>query len=69
MTPSTGTRVVGGLSFREGRYICEALAATGRLVSMDLTEVNPSIGSASDAEATAQTAVKLIRAALGYTLL
>ena len=29
--PSTGTICRGGLSFREAHYICESLAATGRL--------------------------------------
>ena len=29
LTPCTGTPVLGGLSFREGNYICEELAATG----------------------------------------
>lgn len=29
----------GGLNFREGNYVCEALFATGRLRSMDLVEV------------------------------
>jgi arginase family enzyme len=33
--PSTGTAVRGGLNFREGRRICEKLAETGNLVSMD----------------------------------
>lgn len=30
LIPCTGTPVLGGLSFREGNYICEELAATGR---------------------------------------
>lgn len=29
LAPSTGTPVPGGLSIREGNYICEELAATG----------------------------------------
>lgn len=28
--PSTGTRVAGGLSYREAYYICEATALTGK---------------------------------------
>lgn len=39
--PGTGTCCRGGLSLREIRYICTELANTGRLVSMDLVEVNP----------------------------
>ncbi|KAJ3336063.1 Arginase, catabolizes arginine to ornithine and urea [Gonapodya sp. JEL0774] len=42
--PATGTPVRGGLTFREGHYICESLHETGLLVAMDLMEVNPLIG-------------------------
>ncbi len=41
IAPGTGTRAKGGLTFREGRYICTKLAETGALQSMDLVEVNP----------------------------
>ena len=37
--PGTGTAARGGLSYREIHYICEELALTKRLVSMDLVEV------------------------------
>lgn len=36
VAPSTGTAVRGGLTFREGHYICEAIAETGLLVSFDM---------------------------------
>ncbi len=45
VAPATGTPVRGGLSFREGHYICEAIAETGRLVAVDVMEVNPSLGN------------------------
>ncbi len=32
----TGTPVRGGLTFREGHYICEAVAETGCLVALDI---------------------------------
>jgi arginase family enzyme len=35
---------MGGLSFREAHFMAETLAATGRLCSMDMMEVNPGIG-------------------------
>ena len=37
VAPSTGTPVRGGLTFREGHYICEALHETGALVGLDRT--------------------------------
>eukprot|EP00697_Spironema_sp_BW2_P006514 gnl/Spiro4/1971_TR941_c1_g1_i1.p1 gnl/Spiro4/1971_TR941_c1_g1~~gnl/Spiro4/1971_TR941_c1_g1_i1.p1 ORF type:complete len:354 (+),score=91.87 gnl/Spiro4/1971_TR941_c1_g1_i1:110-1171(+) len=43
VTPSTGTTVPGGLSFREAHYIAEELSCTGYLASMDIVEVNPAI--------------------------
>ncbi|QRW02176.1 agmatinase [Ceratobasidium sp. AG-Ba] len=70
VAPSTGTPVRGGLTFREGHYICEAIAETGLLVGLDIMEVNPSLGS-SDADVNATVAVgcSLARSALGETLL
>jgi arginase len=44
---ATGTAVPGGLSYREAHFVCEAVAATSRLVSMDLVELNPTIGAAA----------------------
>jgi arginase family enzyme len=35
-SPGTGTPVRGGLTFREGHYICEAVAETGCLVALDI---------------------------------
>ncbi|KAL1407777.1 Arginase, catabolizes arginine to ornithine and urea [Vanrija albida] len=70
ITPSTGTPVRGGLNFREGHYIAEAIAETGNLVALDVVEVNPSLGE--DAASVAQTVAigcSLSRAALGETLL
>ena len=36
VAPSTGTPVRGGLTFREGHYICEAIYETGLLVALDI---------------------------------
>jgi len=41
--PSTGTVSPGGLTYREARFICEYLAETECLCSMDLVEINPTI--------------------------
>ena len=71
--PSTGTPVRGGLTLREGDFICECLHATGALVGMDLVEVNPTApGYTADspgAEATIRAGCSLIRCALGESLL
>lgn len=70
VAPATGTPVRGGLSFREGCYICEAVCETGLLVAMDLVEVNPSLGTdASSAQQTLEVGCSLVRSALGETLI
>ncbi|KAI5303835.1 Arginase, catabolizes arginine to ornithine and urea [Ascosphaera pollenicola] len=69
--PGTGTPVPAGLTLREGQYICRNVHDTGRLVSMDVVEVNPAIDGISQKEKsqTLQSANSLIRAALGHKLL
>ena len=64
---STGTPVRGGLTFREGHFICEALYQTGRLVGLDMVELNPAIGE--QFEDTITVGCSLIRATLGEALL
>ncbi|KAJ5776801.1 Arginase [Penicillium odoratum] len=66
--PSTGTPVRGGLTLREGDFICEAVHETGNLIAMDLVEVNPSLESVGAAE-TIRAGCSLVRSALGDTLL
>jgi arginase len=64
---STGTPVRGGLTFREGHYICEILHTTGRLVGLDMVELNPAIGN--NHEDTITIGCSLIRATIGEALL
>ena len=42
-------QVRGGLTFREGHYICEAIYETGCLVALDIMEVNPTLGHNEEA--------------------
>jgi len=69
VVPSTGTTVKGGLTYREGRHICEVVAETGRLVGIDIVEVNPAIGTEKDVRETASVAVDIAKSALGLKLL
>jgi len=69
VAPSTGTPVRGGLTFREGHYICEAIHETGLLVALDLMEVNPSLADAASVKQTVAVGCSLVRAALGESLL
>ena len=67
--PHTGTAVRGGLTFREGNYIVEHLAATGKLSSMELVEVNPSLHPGLDSKDTLDMAQMLITSAMGDRIL
>ena len=63
--PSTGTAVRGGLSLREGKYICESLYRTNRLVGLDLVEINPLLGNKEQVDITLEASTHLILSALG----
>ncbi|GAB1317200.1 Arginase, catabolizes arginine to ornithine and urea [Madurella fahalii] len=68
--PSTGTPVRGGLTLREGDYICESVHETGSLVAVDLVEVNPSLATNEmQAHETVRAGCSLVRCALGESLL
>ncbi|KAG2157528.1 Ureohydrolase [Suillus clintonianus] len=65
VAPSTGTPVRGGLTFREGHYICEAIHETGLLVALDIMEVNPALADAESVRQTVAVGCSLVRSALG----
>lgn len=65
IAPSTGCPVPGGLSFREGHYICEALYDSSSLVAMDLVEVNPALSDKKEAARTVEVACSLLRSTFG----
>lgn len=69
VAPATGTRVPGGLTFREAMYICESVAETGSLVAVDVMEVNPLLGNKEEAKTTVDLARSIVRTCLGQTLL
>lgn len=64
--PGVGTPVSGGLTYREAHLVCEKAAGSGRLVSLEVVELNPVLDSGNR---TAQLAVVLIESALGKTIL
>ncbi len=60
--PGVGTPVAGGLTYREAHLACEMVAETGKLIGMDLVEVNPILDVQNQ---TAALAVELTLSALG----
>jgi arginase len=64
--PGTGTRKVGGLTYREAHLAMETLARSGRVTSVEVVEVNPILDVANQ---TGELAVGLIASALGKRIL
>jgi len=69
VAPHTGTSVRGGLTFRESNYVCEALASSNKLTSMELVEVNPSLHPTVDPKQTIDMAMALLGSAMGQRIL
>jgi arginase len=64
--PGVGTPVRGGLTYREAQLAMEMLAASRRLRSLEIAEVNPILDQGNR---TAALAVELVASALGQTIL
>ena len=64
--PGVGTPVRGGLTYREAHLAMELIADSGKLISMDVVEVNPILDREN---ATALLAVELVLSALGKKIL
>jgi arginase len=64
--PGVGTPVRGGATYREGHLALEMVADSGRLVAMDLVEINPVL---DERNRTAAMAVDLIVSAFGKRIL
>src|SRR4029079_2128982 len=60
--PGVGTPVLGGISYREAHLAMELVAQSGKLLGLDLVEVNPILYSHN---VTAQLAVEFALSALG----
>jgi len=63
--PGVGTPVPGGLTYREAHLACEMIAATDRLLSMEVVETNPIL---DERNRTGHLAVELILSCLGKTI-
>ncbi len=66
IAPGTGTRVPGGVNYREAQLIMEMVADSGRLGSLDLVEVNPALDRRN---MTARLAVDLVESLFGKSTL
>ena len=66
VAPGVGTPVPGGTTLRESHLVMEHAAASGALLGLEMTEINPILDEGNQ---TAQAAVELILSALGKSVL
>ncbi len=66
IAPGVGTPVRGGLDYREAHMVMEVLADSGRLLGLDMVEVNPTLDIRNS---TAELATELVLSALGMKIL
>lgn len=61
-----GTPVPGGVGFRESHYLLESVAMSGKLLSLEMTEIDPLLDNENS---TAELARDLVLSALGKSIL
>jgi arginase len=66
IAPGVGTAVKGGLDYREAHVVMEMAAESGRLTSLDLVEVNPTLDLRNT---TAELGTELALSAMGKQIL
>jgi arginase len=66
VAPGVGTPVPGGTTLRESHLVMEHAAESGRLLGLEMTEINPIL---DERNATARVAVDLALSALGKAVL
>jgi arginase len=66
IAPGVGTPVKGGLDYREAHMVMELVSDSGRLMSLDLVEVNPTLDIRN---VTAELGTELALSALGKEIL
>lgn len=66
IAPGVGTPVRGGLAYREAHLVMEMVADSGRLLALDLVEINPTLDTQNQ---TAILGAELALSALGQEIL
>ena len=64
--PGTGTKVPGGVNYREAHLLLEHCAESQKMLAMDVVELNPFL---DEKNISAERAVALIRSAFGESIL
>jgi len=64
--PGTGTRVPGGVNYREAHLLLETIADDGGMTSLDIVELNPFL---DEGNLSAERTLHLVLSALGQSIL
>ena len=66
IAPGVGTPVKGGLDYREAHMVMEMVADSGKLIGLDLVEINPILDTQNQ---TAQLGAELVLSAFGQRII
>jgi len=66
IAPGVGTPVKGGLDYREAHMVMEMIADTGRLMALDVVEINPILDNKNE---TATLGTELVLSAMGMRII
>jgi arginase len=66
IAPGVGTPVKGGLNYREAHMVMEMIADSGRLIGLDLVEINPILDTQNQ---TAILGTELALSAMGQRII
>ena len=66
IAPGVGTPVKGGLDYREAHMVMEMTADSGRLIALDIVEINPILDNQNQ---TAILGTELVLSALGMRII
>jgi len=69
LAPATGTKVRGGLTYREAHFVAEFVAQSGDLASGEIVEVNPNLSNDSGANETVELGMQLITSFMGKSII
>ncbi|VEU37129.1 unnamed protein product [Pseudo-nitzschia multistriata] len=69
LAPATGTKVRGGLTYREAHFVAEFVAQSGDLASAEVVEVNPNLSDDDGANETVELGMQLITSLMGKSII
>ena len=69
LAPATGTKVRGGLTYREAHFVAEAVAQSGNLASAEIVEVNPSLSDSDGATDTFELGLQIVTSFMGKSII